>query len=116
MCGRYSLVTNQHILEKRFAFSAKELNLESQFNVAPTHPVLTVLRNPTGIHAKIMRWGLIPYWTKDKISAKPLINARTETLIKRPGFKNSFINKRCLILTDGYYEWTQTPRGKQPVR
>ena len=86
MCGRYSLVTNQHILEKRFAFSAKELNLESQFNVVPTHPVLTVLRNPTGIHAKIMRWRLISYWTKDKISAKPLINARTETLIKRPSF------------------------------
>jgi putative SOS response-associated peptidase YedK len=34
-----------------------------------------------------------------------MINARAETVAEKPSYRNSFKNKRCLILADGFYEW-----------
>ncbi len=45
-----------------------------------------------------------------------MINARAETLQEKPAFKRLFERKRCLIPADGFYEWKQTERGKQPMR
>ena len=59
-----------------------------------------------------MRWGFRPSWSK-KSSREP-INARIESVSLKPMFRDSFENKRCLIPTNGWYEWKTTPRGKIP--
>ena len=41
-------------------------------------------------------------------------NARAETVAEKPMFRDSFKKRRCLIPVSGYYEWTDTPEGKQP--
>jgi putative SOS response-associated peptidase YedK len=61
-----------------------------------------------------LRWGLLPgRWAEKK--GPPLINARAETLLAQPAFKGSFIERRCLIPADGFYEWLTDERGKRPV-
>jgi putative SOS response-associated peptidase YedK len=49
-------------------------------------------------------WGLIPSWAKDDEIKKYTLNARIETVDKKPSFRNS-IDKRCLVIANGYYEW-----------
>jgi putative SOS response-associated peptidase YedK len=43
-----------------------------------------------------------------------MINARSETVAEKPSFRKAFKDRRCLVLSDGFYEWRRTPDGKQP--
>ena len=57
-------------------------------------------------------WGLIPFWSKDNTIQQYTLNAKIETLAEKPSFKHS-INKRCLVIADGFYEWQWLdPKGK----
>lgn len=57
-------------------------------------------------------WGLIPAWAKDEEIQKYTLNARIETVNEKPSFKNS-VNKRCLVIANGYFEWQWLdPKGK----
>lgn len=49
-------------------------------------------------------WGLIPHWAKDNTIRKNTVNAVLETLEEKPSFRN-VVNKRCLIVSTGFYEW-----------
>ncbi len=62
------------------------------------------------------KWGLIPFWAKDKSIGNKLINARAETIAEKPSFKNSLKQKRCLVLSDGFYEWRKLGKEKVPYR
>jgi putative SOS response-associated peptidase YedK len=61
------------------------------------------------------RWGLIPSWSKDPSIASKLINARAETVDKKPSFRDAFKKRRCLIVADGFYEWRKDGKGKEPL-
>ena len=62
-----------------------------------------------------MRWGLVPVWADSLSVGYNMINARSETLADKPSFRPSLIDKRCVILSDGYYEWKKlTPKSKEP--
>jgi putative SOS response-associated peptidase YedK len=61
-----------------------------------------------------MRWGLIPAWVKDPRQFALLINARAETVLDKPSFKNAMKRRRCLLPADGYYEWHQSEERKRP--
>jgi len=61
-----------------------------------------------------VRWGLIPHWAKDKSIGNKLINARGETVAEKPSFRDSFNKRRCLVIADGFYEWTKEDGKKQP--
>src|SRR6185369_799926 len=96
--------------------------LEPRYNIAPTQDILVVRTDPAdGRHrADVMRWGLIPSWSKDPkgASGPPMINARSETLAEKPMFRSAVRRRRCLIPADGFYEWQQSASGsrgkKQP--
>jgi putative SOS response-associated peptidase YedK len=59
-----------------------------------------------------MKWGLVPHWAKDKKSIQ--INARTEAVATTSMFRDSFSRKRCLIPSDGFYEWEPAEEGRTP--
>lgn len=65
-----------------------------------------------------MRWGLIPRWAKDPAIGNRLINARAETVAEKNSFRDSLRKRRCLVPSDGFYEWQKLPgrAGKQPMR
>jgi putative SOS response-associated peptidase YedK len=120
VCGRSSLTKTEKEIEKRFnaTFYSDELeryNPLPNYNVAPGnyHPVITN-KDPDYIH--LFKWGLIPFWAKDKKIAYSMINARAETLTEKPAFKSAFRNNRCIVPLDGFYEWKNLNGKKIPYR
>lgn len=114
MCGRFSLGGSAATLASHFNVQ-ESLAWGPRYNIAPTQEVLTLLQVPGGAREiRRMRWGLIPAWAKDPGIGSRLINARAETLATKPAFRVPLRERRCLILTDGFYEWASQGRGKQP--
>ncbi len=118
MCGRFTLQTPAERIAEMFLDFVGPLELpllKPRYNVAPTQMSLCVRENQDGVNeACELRWGLVPFWSKElKIGAK-MINARSETVATKPAFRSAFKSKRCLILTDGFFEWKAMDGGKQP--
>lgn len=112
MCGRFSFDIDYEEVKIRYP-NHNITQMKSIFNFAPSMklPVLTS-NNIVDIN-----WGLIPQWAKDK-SFRPLINARSETLLEKPSFKNLVDTRRCIILSNGFYEWdskSKSPYFIQPT-
>ena len=62
-----------------------------------------------------LKWGLIPYWSKDSKVAFSTINARIETVDTAPAYRKAFKKRRCLVPADGFYEWQKLgPSLKRP--
>jgi len=120
MCGRSSLSKTEKELEERFnaTFYTDGLvnyNPLPNYNVAPTH-IMPVITNEAQNLFRAFRWGLIPFWAKDKKIGYRMINARIETLFEKSSFKQAVTKRRCLVPADGFYEWKKTSEGKQPYR
>lgn len=114
MCSRYSLTSPPEAVRSYFgAFNLEEF--PPRYNIAPTQPVL-IVRNSSRHERQLtlVRWGLIPSWVKDPAAFATLINARAETAAEKPSFRASMRHRRCLIPTDGFYEWTGEKGAKQP--
>lgn len=114
MCGRYTLATPLGELVEQFGFGGPLPDLRPSYNVAPTQEVATVIENDEGRRLEMSRWGLIPAWADDPGIGARMINARSETVAEKPSFKKAFKQRRCLIPTDGFYEWRKENGGKQP--
>ncbi len=115
MCGRFSLTADLGELARRFEFDGNLLDLEPNYNVAPTQNVLTVIGGENR-RGGFMRWGLIPHWAKSDSIGSRMINARAETVAQRPAFRDAFRRRRCLVLADGFYEWRRAGSVKKPMR
>ena len=64
-------------------------------------------------HLDALKWGLVPYFTKDPKKARKPINARSETIAKSGMFKAACAEqRRCLVPAPAYYEWRDDPDGK----
>ena len=119
MCGRYTLTADPEAIIARYGMQPPSLEGTRRYNVAPTEPILAVVREKAEEEPalKLLRWGLVPGWAEDlKIGAK-MINARVETVREKPSFRR-YVEKatgRCLILADGFYEW-QKPEDKRRPR
>ena len=86
------------------------------YNITPAQfsPIL-IQENDSRI-VRPMKWGLIPNWSKDETMGAKLINARSETLLEKPSFQNLVPRNRCVVISDGYYEWQRRGSAtKQPV-
>lgn len=114
MCGRFTLYAKGEILAGEFGVSGVPPE-PPRYNIAPSRPVLTVRADAAGgREAALLRWGLVPSWSRDPAVGSRLINARTETVREKPSFRNAFRRRRCLIPASGFYEWLQEGRRKQP--
>jgi len=90
-------------------------NLEPTWNMAPTRdaPVIRLLKDGER-HLDALKWGLVPYFTKDLKKARKPINARSETVATSGMFREAFAKRRCLVPAPVYYEWRDDPEGKMP--
>ena len=108
MCGRYVILSTPEAIRAMFGY-AELPNFPPRYNVAPTQPI-PVVRLENGKRAfALMRWGLLPSWVKDPKTFPLLINARGESVLDKPAFRNAMRRRRCLIPTDGFYEWQPGP-------
>ncbi|RMG41952.1 MAG: SOS response-associated peptidase [Planctomycetota bacterium] len=135
MCGRFNLRASPK--EIAAAFGVRDVpEFPPRFNIAPTQPVIVVCRLTAEQLAELlavpsegrtsaggavadrvatwMRWGLVPHWADDPSIGSRMINARAESVARKPAFRAAFRRRRCLIPASGFYEWKKTPAGKQP--
>lgn len=113
MCGRF--VADIPADELKKIFNPIEVQqLEPRFNVTPTQ-LSAVIRNQ-GEHNRLdlLKWGLVPGWSKDLSFGSHLINARSESVVEKPAFRHAIKYRRCIIPTSGFYEWSHIGSKKQP--
>lgn len=113
MCGRYALRTSVPALARALGVELPA-DLAPRYNIAPTQPV-AVLR---GVHAQraisMLRWGLVPAWSRGPDARYAMHNARREGLADKPAYRGPARRQRCLIPADGWYEWQALANRKQP--
>lgn len=128
MCGRYAAAKDPATLAAEFdAHDATEDHAPpADHNVAPTKDVVAVVqrhprdedgtadRSRTQRCLRVMRWGLIPAWAKDRSIGAKMINARSESAATSNAFKTSLAKRRCLLPADGWFEWKREGGRKQP--
>ncbi|NET35446.1 MAG: SOS response-associated peptidase [Cyanothece sp. SIO1E1] len=115
MCGRFSQSQSSETIATAFQLSTMPA-IAPRYNIAPSQAISTIrvtLEQPERQH-QLLRWGLIPAWSKDNKIGTRLINARAETIAQKPSFRAAFKQRRCLIIADGFYEWQRLETGKQP--
>jgi putative SOS response-associated peptidase YedK len=113
MCGRYRLARKKEILAETFDVD-NDVEWSPHYNVAPGQNVPVVRQDAARRSISLARWGLIPFWAKDAKAGYKMINARAETVADTPAFRDPFRSRRCLILADGFYEWSKEGKQKSP--
>jgi putative SOS response-associated peptidase YedK len=118
MCGRatYKLTWEEIVALYRLTLGPAPHNFQPRFNVCPTTTIDAIVSTEGARTLERMRWGLVPGWWPKPLKELKLatFNARAETVDEKPMFRSAFKRKRCLIPVSGYYEWQDTPGGKQP--
>ncbi len=115
MCGRFVQLPLKFPERLPWPALAGELrDTKPRYNLAPTQRVAVVLDADGRPAVRRLRWGLLPGWIKDLKQTYSTINARVETVATKPAYRAAFKARRCLIPMAGYYEWSDTPDGKQP--
>jgi putative SOS response-associated peptidase YedK len=91
--------------------------LAPSYNVAPQsfQPVVRLSPETRERELTVMRWGLVPYWSKDGKASFSTINAKSETVASSPAFRDAWKQRRCLVPADWFYEWQKIgEKTKQP--
>ena len=87
------------------------------FNIPPQsmQPVVRLDSETGERELTVMRWGLVPFWSKDGKAAFNTINARAETVTTSPAFREAMKRQCCLVPADWFYEWQKVDaKTKQP--
>lgn len=109
MCGRYAFAVNDL---GRWSSTLVGSNVSyEKYNISPTSVVPVYSADGW----QLMRWGLIPAWSKVPIIKYATFNARSESLIEKPVYRSAWKHgQRCLIPASGYFEWKQEGKVKTP--
>jgi putative SOS response-associated peptidase YedK len=116
MCARYVIISSPDAIRALFGYG-EQPNFPPRYNVAPTQPIPIVRLVDGKRSLALVRWGFIPAWVKDPKTFSLLVNARGETVLEKPAFRNAMRRRRCLIPADGFYDWQAgTPKRPYFVR
>ena len=115
MCGRKTLtMSKKAIIEELIVDEWQVEDYSPNYNIAPTQNSLVMVQDKGSNIIRKMRWGLIPEWSKSELHGSKMINARLETITSKPSFKNLITQNRCIVLSNGYFEWKQDGNIKVP--
>jgi len=117
MCGRFVLEDIDEVFSKFRLSGTEDLmgNIRPRYNIAPSHYAYIISRNARQENRlEMMKWGLVPSWSKDWKIGNRMINARVETVAIKPSFKNLLKTNRCLVPCSGFYEWKAIVTRKMP--
>jgi putative SOS response-associated peptidase YedK len=113
MCGRFVIKTPPDRIREAFGYG-EQPNFPPRYNISPTQPIPVVRLDNGRRSFALVRWGLVPAWVKDPRGFSLLINARAESVLDKPAFRNAMRRRRCLVPADGFYEWKQDGARKRP--
>src|ERR1035438_90644 len=122
MCGRYYRRSDKQRIADAFRLGKLPDGFvlpPADYNIAPTtfQPVIRADKETGERELVLMRWGLVPYFTKQLSDVKGIstINAKAEGIEKSPTWRTPFRKRRCLVPADGFYEWKRIDeKSKQP--
>ena len=119
MCGRFTLSRQDRVsLARELGVPLGQLPEDSyrpRYNIAPTNGHWIMRMEYEDRELLRARWGLINHWAKDPKAGYRQINARAETLDKRPAFRDAFKKRRCAVPADGFFEWAGPKGQRQPI-
>ncbi|MBP2299906.1 SOS response-associated peptidase [Azospirillum picis] len=116
MCGRFAIHSPTDQIAARFGTVGQLPEFGPRYNAAPLQMLPVVRAHPETKERRLglLRWGLLPVWSKDAAGAARMINARAESVPEKPAFRSAFRKRRCLIPFDNFYEWKADGKAKQP--
>ena len=118
MCGRIIQALDLKTLFEKYRLSeaSSAINLAARYNGCPTQEFVACRPRAEGDGRALvkLRWGLVPRWAKDPRMGARMINARSETVHRKPAFRSAFRRRRCLIPVNGWFEWKRGGGEKQP--
>jgi len=120
MCFTIDIHTNRKAIERRFTVDAsvlKDFDFD-YFYRAFANPQIPVIVHAEDQEVRLMQWGLIPAWARDRAHAREIrkgtYNARGESIHQKVSFREAFQRGRCLVLAKGFFEWQHVPGAKIP--
>ena len=118
MCGRFHRFDDVQKMATQFRAKYDESLFAPPTYNAPPQTWQPVIRLDQDGEREIvnMRWGLVPYWSKDDKTAFSTFNARAETILSSNTFRNAMRKRRCLVPVNGFYEWAKREKGSRVIR
>lgn len=118
MCGRFTMAVSEATLRDFLKEQYNILDFKSvmnlpNYNIAPGTNIICIISDGKEYRAGEIEWGFTSSFSPD---GKTFINARSETAMSKPTFKESFYSRRCVIVADGFYEWSKNDNSKEPMR
>jgi putative SOS response-associated peptidase YedK len=114
MCGRFALWAGREEIEAGFGVRLKT-EPATGYNIAPSRDVTAIrAARDGGREAALLRWGLVPSWSRGPDSGYRMINARADTVFQKPAYKAAIRRRRCLVPASAFFEWKRMEKGKQP--
>jgi putative SOS response-associated peptidase YedK len=109
MCVRYVNFTSAQEISRIFRTVKPVPDIGPNWNLGPAQdaPVVRLHRQTGERRLDVLRWGLLPHFTKDAKRARRPINARAETVATSGTFRDAFAARRCLVPAGAFYEWKQ---------
>lgn len=103
MCGRFVAKNELETIKEVFQISkSATLQLPENYNVTPTQKIYAIQADGANHSAlSVFNWGFSASWDEKK----KLANARSESILEKKSFRDSYLNRRCLVPMNGYYEW-----------
>jgi putative SOS response-associated peptidase YedK len=120
MCFSVNVNLVRDELETRYgvSFPNRDRYEPSYYYHAFGLPELPAICSGAPDSVQLLRWGLIPSWTRSASDAEAIrfrtFNARAESITSKPSFSGSFRSKRCLIPVKGFFEWQHSGDEKIP--
>jgi putative SOS response-associated peptidase YedK len=112
MCGRYSLSDPEAIYDQYKV--KREADFKANYNAAPTQQLPIIKYSKDHVEVVSMRWGLVPFFSKDGKFNFSTFNARAEGLDTKPTYRGPFKRHKCIVPASGYIEWKKDTDDKQP--
>ena len=113
MCGRFTIIAKMEEIQLRLGLGEMPGDWLPRYNVAPSQSIPVVI-DADQRRVEWMQRGLVPFWAQTQAIGGKMINARAETVAEKPAFRQSFLQRRCLIIADGFYEWLKPGGRKVP--
>ena len=90
MCGRYNLIATEHEIMAHFSLHSL-IDYQPEYNICPAQKIIAVVKlDDESNKAVYLKWGLIPFWSKDRKISRNTFNAKAETVAEKPSFKNAY--------------------------
>ncbi len=117
MCGRYTVLTEDEIIEIREILSELSLcivrdefteYIEGAGDVRPTDYAPVIIGKEEGVSFESVKWGF-----KKQNVPGVIINARCETIRIKSMFSELVKAGRCVIPAGEFFEWEKLEKGKR---